>query len=115
MSVPAYSKTFRKNIEGPVFAKKEKGYSNCTILRLKVAYAHNGYGNNRGKGFRFFLKPLYWIFDQILFSKIKDGFGGNMKFFIGGGALLDVELQRYFYAIGMPICQGYGDLRKRPR
>ena len=31
-----------------------------------------------------------------------------MQFFIGGGALLDVELQRYFYAIGMPICQGYG-------
>ena len=31
-----------------------------------------------------------------------------MQFFIGGGALLDIELQRYFCAIGMPIFQGYG-------
>ncbi len=107
MSVPAYSKTFRKNIEAGI-RKKGEGLFKLYNFALKVAYAHNGYGNNRGKGFRFFLKPLYWIFDQILFSKIKDGFGGNMKFFIGGGALLDVELQRYFYAIGMPICQGYG-------
>ena len=28
--------------------------------------------------------------------------------FVGGGALLDIELQRYFCAIGIPIFQGYG-------
>lgn len=107
MSVPAYSKTFRKNIEAGI-RKKGNFLFNLYKFALKVAYAHNGYGNNRGKGFRFFLKPLYALFDTILFKKIRDGFGGNMQFFIGGGALLDVELQRYFYAIGMPICQGYG-------
>ena len=31
-----------------------------------------------------------------------------MLFFIGGGAILDIEMQQFFYAIGMPICQGYG-------
>lgn len=107
MSVPAYSKTFRKNIEAGIRKKGETLYK-LFQFALKVAYAHNGYGNNRGKGYRFFLKPLYWIFDKILFSKIRDGFGGNLQFFIGGGALLDVELQRFFYAIGLPICQGYG-------
>ena len=107
MSVPAYSKTFRKNIEAGI-RKKGEFLFKLYKFALKVAYAHNGYGNNRGKGFRFFLKPLYGLFDTILFKKIRDGFGGNMQFFIGGGALLDVELQRYFYAIGMPICQGYG-------
>ena len=107
MSVPAYSKTFRKNIEAGI---RKKGNTLYKIFQfaLKVAYAHNGYGNNRGKGYRFFLKPLYWLFDQILFRKIRAGFGGNLEFFIGGGALLDIELQRFFYAIGMPVCQGYG-------
>ena len=107
MSVPAYSKTFKKNIEAGIRKKGNTLYK-LYEFALKVAYAHNGYGNNRGKGLRFFLKPLYWIFDKILFTKIREGFGGNMEFFIGGGALLDVELQKYFYAIGMPICQGYG-------
>jgi long-chain acyl-CoA synthetase len=31
-----------------------------------------------------------------------------LEFFIGGGALLDIELQRFFYAIGIPMFQGYG-------
>ncbi|WP_346860804.1 AMP-binding protein [uncultured Draconibacterium sp.] len=107
MSVPAYSKTFRKNIEAGIRKKGEILYK-LFQFALKVAYAHNGYGNNCGKGFRFFLKPLHWLFDQILFAKIRDGFGGNLEFFVGGGALLDIELQRFFYAIGMPVCQGYG-------
>ena len=107
MSVPAYSKTFRKNIEAGI---RKKGETLFKVYKfaLKVAYAHNGYGNNRGKGFRLFLKPLYWIFDKILFTKVREGFGGNMEFFIGGGALLDIELQRFFYAVGIPVCQGYG-------
>ncbi len=107
MSVPAYSKTFRKNIEAGIRKKGDTLYK-VFQFALKVAYVHNGYGNNRGKGFRFFLKPLYWLFDKILFSKIRGGFGGNLEFFVGGGALLDIELQRFFYAIGMPVCQGYG-------
>jgi long-chain acyl-CoA synthetase len=31
-----------------------------------------------------------------------------LQFFIGGGALLDSELQRFFYAVGIPMFQGYG-------
>ncbi|MFW5832148.1 MAG: AMP-binding protein, partial [Prolixibacteraceae bacterium] len=75
---------------------------------LKVSYRYNGLGYNKGRGWRFALKPLVKLFDKILYSKIREGFGGNLEFFIGGGALLDIELQRFFYAIGMPVCQGYG-------
>ena len=107
MSVPAYSKAFRKNIEAGIKAKGETTYK-LFEFALKVAYSYNGTGYNKGKGFRFLLKPLLSVFDKILFSKIREGFGGNLQFFIGGGALLDIELQRFFYAIGMPICQGYG-------
>jgi len=107
MSVPAYSKTFRKNIEAGIRKKGETLYK-IFKFALKVAYAYNGFGNNRGKGLRFLLKPLYALFDAILFKKVREGFGGNLEFFIGGGALLDIELQRFFFALGMPVCQGYG-------
>ena len=62
----------------------------------------------QGKGFRVLLKPLYALFDAVVFSKVREGLGGNMKFFVGGGALLDIELQRFYYAIGIPMYQGYG-------
>jgi long-chain acyl-CoA synthetase len=48
------------------------------------------------------------VFDVLIFNKIREGFGGRLQFFIGGGALLDIELQRFFYAIGIPMLQGYG-------
>ena len=107
MSVPAFSKTFRKNIEAGI---RKKGETTFKLFQfaLKVAYKYNGMGHDRGKGMRVFLKPLLSIFDSILFKKIRDGFGGKLEFFIGGGALLDTELQRFFYAIGIPVCQGYG-------
>ncbi len=107
MSVPAFSKKFRQNIEGQI---RKKGATLFRVFRfaLKVSYAYNRLGYNRGTGWRFVLKPLLWLFDKILFKKIREGFGGELKFFIGGGALLDIELQRFFFAIGMPVCQGYG-------
>ena len=107
MSVPAYSKTFRKNIEAGIRAKGETLYK-VFQFALKVAYKYNGVGTDKGKGFRFLLKPLLSLFNAILFKKIREGFGGNLLFFIGGGAILDIEMQKFFYAIGLPICQGYG-------
>lgn len=107
MSVPALSKSFRKNIEKGIQAKGK--FTEMLFNHgLKVAYLYNGDGWNRGKGWRMFLKPEYAFFDKILFSKIREGFGGKLKFFIGGGALLDTELQRFFFAIGTPVYQGYG-------
>jgi long-chain acyl-CoA synthetase len=107
MSVPVLAKNFRNNIEKAI---KDKGkvLNGMFQFALKVAYAYNQEGYNKGRGWRIFLKPLYWLFDKIMFKKIRAGFGGNLEFFIGGGALLDIELQRFFYAIGMPMFQGYG-------
>lgn len=107
LSVPALSKNFRKNIEAGIRAK---GAIANTLFQhaLKVSYTYNGIGFDKGQGNRKLLKPLVQFYDKILFSKIRENFGGNLEFFIGGGALLDIELQRFFYAIGIPVYQGYG-------
>jgi len=105
LSVPALAKNFRKNIENGVKAKKADKLFN---FGLKIAYAYNAEGYNKGKGYRFLLKPIYCLIDKILFKKIRANFGGKLEFFIGGGALLDIELQKFFYAIGIPMFQGYG-------
>ena len=107
MSVPALAKNFRKGIEAGIRQKgpmAEKLFNHA----LKMAYQYNGQGWDRGKGARALYKPLVSFYDKILFKKIREGFGGNINLFVGGGALLDIELQRFFYAIGMPMCQGYG-------
>lgn len=106
-SVPTISKNFRNNIESGVRAKGKLTWS-LFQAGLKVAYKYNGIAWDRGKGMKIFLKPIYALFDAVIFKKVRDALGGNMQYFFGGGALLDIELQRFFYAIGIPIYQGYG-------
>jgi long-chain acyl-CoA synthetase len=107
MSVPAVAKNFRKGIEAEI---RKKGPVVETLFKhaLKIAYAYNGSGWERGAGAVAVYKPLFWLYDKLLFSKIRKSFGNKLELFIGGGALLDVELQRFFYALGIPMCQGYG-------
>ncbi|MBR3565223.1 MAG: AMP-binding protein [Paludibacteraceae bacterium] len=104
LSVPALARNFRKNIETGVKAKGpkvEKLYNYA--LNLAISY-YKEYYNRSG----WWKLPLIKLFDKIIFKSVRDNFGGRMKFFVGGGALLDIELQRYFNAIGIPMFQGYG-------
>ncbi|MBE6219959.1 MAG: long-chain fatty acid--CoA ligase [Rikenellaceae bacterium] len=107
LSVPALAKNFRKNIETTI-RKKGKTTERLFNLALKTSYAYQADGYSKGKGWRALLKPAVMLFDKILYSKVREAFGGELQFFIGGGALLDSELQRFFYAIGVPMFQGYG-------
>jgi long-chain acyl-CoA synthetase len=107
LSVPSLAKSFRKNIEGSI-RNKGKLISWLFYFSLNVSYSYTKEGYNRGKGMEALMKPLLVLFDKILFTKVREAFGGKLKFFVGGGALLDIELQRFFYAIGMPMLQGYG-------
>ena len=108
LSVPTLAKSFKKNIETTI-KKSGKTVERMYNYALKVSIKYNKEGYNKGTQFTdIFRKPVMWLFDKILFKKVRQGLGGNMKFFVGGGALLDIDLQRYYYAIGIPMYQGYG-------
>jgi long-chain acyl-CoA synthetase len=108
LSVPALAKNFRKNIENGI-AAKGKFTEKLFRLGMQTAYRYNGMSSyEKGKGAKIFLKPFYKLFDAIIFKKIRQNFGNRLRFFVGGGALLDLELQKFFYAIGIPMFQGYG-------
>jgi len=107
LSAPAMSKNFRKGIEKGV---RDKGKLTAALFAagVKVAEAYNGLGFDRGRGARALLKPLVALFDALVFRKVRANFGGRLEYCIGGAALLDIELQRFFHAVGIPIFQGYG-------
>lgn len=107
LSVPALAKNFRKNIESNIHAQGPM-VEKLFRMAMRLAYSYNKEGYNKAKGLQILKKPLLALFDAILFRKVREAFGGQLDFFIGGGALLDIDLQRFFYAIGIPMMQGYG-------
>lgn len=107
LSVPALAKTFKKNIEQGI-RKKGKATWRLFNIGLKTRQLYFGDSNLDSKGFRYLLKPFVALFDKILFSKVRENFGGELRFFIGGGALLDKDLQKFYVGIGISMYQGYG-------
>jgi long-chain acyl-CoA synthetase len=52
---------------------------------------------------------LKWaIADKLVYSKIRAGTGGHLRTILSGGAPLSRDLCEFFWAIGIPIYQGYG-------
>ena len=107
LSVPALAKNFKKNIEAGIKAKGPK-VEKLYNFALNNAIKYNKEGYNKGGFLDWWRKPLMTLFDKLIFSNVRQALGGKMKFFVGGGALLDIDLQRYYYAIGIPMYQGYG-------
>jgi len=52
---------------------------------------------------------LEWLLaDQLVYKKVRAGLGGRLRLVSSGGAPLAKELAEFFWAIGVPIYQGYG-------
>lgn len=108
LTVPALSGNFMKKIVAGV---EEKG---GFVKKLFWAGVRAGI---RYHGDAFTPVPLatrlaawlpHRLADLIVFSRIRKTFGKRIRFFVGGGALLDVKQQEFFRAIGIPVYQGYG-------
>ena len=48
------------------------------------------------------------MFDTLVFSKVRNGVGGRLKYSISGGAAISVEVAEFISALGMTVYEGYG-------
>ena len=68
-------------------------YSNLKVSKQKIG---------------FFLSLKHKIADKLIYSKVKARFGGEIKFFVSGGAPLSKHLAEFFAAVDITILEGYG-------
>ena len=54
------------------------------------------------------LKVKHALADKLVLSNIRAVVGGPKNFFSAGGAPLSQEIEEFFFAAGLLICQGYG-------
>ncbi|MGE5358085.1 MAG: AMP-dependent synthetase/ligase [Bacteroidales bacterium] len=69
----------------------------------RVAYARKA-GETVGP----LLAARHALADRLVLRKIRDIVGGPKNFFSAGGAALSAEIEEFFFAAGLLVCQGYG-------
>lgn len=52
--------------------------------------------------------PVRPIFDRLVYSKIREVFGGDLRCAIIGGAKLSLQVSSFFDRVGIPLLEGYG-------
>lgn len=108
LTVPSLSGNFMKNI---VKGVAEKGaFVNGIFSRgIEAGIAINGDGFHKASfGVRLKNGFNHWIARKLVFQKVKKIFGTRIRFFVGGGAILEKKQQEFFGALGVPVYQGYG-------
>jgi long-chain acyl-CoA synthetase len=61
-------------------------------------------GDRAGAG----LRLQHRIADRLVLAKLRAAVGGDKKFMAAGGAHLSREIEEFFHAAGLLVCQGYG-------
>ena len=60
------------------------------------------------------LRMKWSLANRLVYSKIREGVGGKLRFFYSGGAPLERGLGEFFWTIGLPLYQGYGLTESSP-
>jgi long-chain acyl-CoA synthetase len=53
-------------------------------------------------------KLLHGVFDKLVYSKLRDAIGGEVRYAVSGGAALGERLGHFFNGVGILILEGYG-------
>ena len=54
------------------------------------------------------LRARLALYDRLIFRKLRAALGGQVRFFVSGGAKLGAEVGEFFHAAGIKVVEGYG-------
>jgi long-chain acyl-CoA synthetase len=62
----------------------------------------------RGEPAGVLLKKTAALARKVVFAPLREHLGGRLRFFVSGGAPLGRDIAEFFFAVGLPIYEGYG-------
>ena len=87
----------------------EGGALRRKLFESAVSFGRRAYAIERDGGdVGPLLKARLALYDRLIFRKLREALGGQVRFFVSGGAKLGAEVGEFFYAAGIRVVEGYG-------
>ncbi|KAG7374459.1 long-chain-fatty-acid-CoA ligase [Nitzschia inconspicua] len=101
---------YKKVYDGVQNKMKSGSYVQDTLLRkaIDAGMAKAAFQRGERGPLSVMERIKYSMLDKIVLSKIRDRFGGNLKYGCVAGAACPIEVLKFMDAIGIPVCEGYG-------
>lgn len=107
--VAAVPRVFEKVFYKVMAGAKEGGAVRFAIFNwaMKIGQRVSAL-RQRGEEPRGVLSAEYAVADRLVFHKLRERFGGRLRFFVSGAAPLSREIAEFFHAAGVLVLEGYG-------
>ncbi len=106
LSVPRlYEKMYARVLENALSGGSAKKQIFFWARRVADRWADVKLGGGTPKGL---LAAQYGLAQKLVFSRLQERTGGRLRYFVSGGAPLASEINKFFYAAGLVILEGYG-------
>jgi long-chain acyl-CoA synthetase len=108
-NMAAAPRIFEKVYAGVIAATRSEGGAKLKIFEWAI-----GVGlevsrlRQQGREPSGLLAVKYRVADKLVFSKVRDRFGGRMRLFVSGAAALSRDIAEWFHAVGLLVVEGYG-------
>lgn len=82
---------------------KEKIFAQAARVAINYSRARN-----EGRKASISVRVQHAVFDRLVYRKLRQAFGGKVRYSISGGAPLSTHLAHFYSGAGLPILEGYG-------
>jgi long-chain acyl-CoA synthetase len=102
VGVPRVFEKIRQEVERQAGLSPVKKRLLAWALRVGNTHAETIYAGKQPTS-------LVWkLADKLIYSKVREAFGGRVRVFVSGGAPLGMETAKWFASVGMALWEGYG-------
>ncbi|HEX8712840.1 MAG TPA: long-chain fatty acid--CoA ligase [Terracidiphilus sp.] len=102
VGVPRVYEKIRQAVESRAALSPVKKRLLAWAIRLGANFADVVYDGRKPSSAR------WGLANKLVYSKVREAFGGRVKVFVSGGAPLGIDTARWFASVGIALWEGYG-------